>query len=94
MSREPWRRAARSVALEAAASDPVSTLRLRMGALVRETRPNERLARKDAIAKAEVPVGVAQTETLPIVIKMSRLDPTVFIRMNLPVSPVPGIPRD
>jgi predicted nicotinamide N-methyase len=25
--------------------------------------------------------------------KMSRLDPTVFIRMNLPVAPVPGIPE-
>ncbi len=25
--------------------------------------------------------------------KMSRLDPTAFIRMNLPVSPVPGIPE-
>jgi predicted nicotinamide N-methyase len=24
---------------------------------------------------------------------MSRLDPTAFIRMNLPVAPVPGIPE-
>jgi predicted nicotinamide N-methyase len=64
-----------------------------MGALVREARPNKRLARKGAIAKLLAALAVARMETLPIVVKMRRLDPTAFIRTNVPVSPVPGIPE-
>ena len=78
---------------EAADFDPVSKARLRMKALPRGARASKRLTRGGRSPRRQ-PVGaVAQIETLPIVTQMSRFDPTVFIRANLPVAAVPGVPE-
>ena len=86
-------RAAGSTAPEAADFDPVSTARLRMKAQPRGARASKRLTRGGMIAKAATGRRRRSNRDFAYSHAMSRLDPTIFIRANLPVAAVPGVPE-